>query len=44
MFGHPSFMILVFTSDTFVKWVSDHVQNGSHTAFNPYLTVLFMAL
>ena len=37
-------MILAFTSTAFVNWVSDHVQSGRHSTFNPYLAFLFMAL
>ena len=37
-------MILVFTSTAFTTWVNKHVENTSDTTYNPYLTVLFVAL
>jgi len=37
-------MILVFTSSAFVKWVADHGGVTGGTAFNPYLSFLFVAL
>ncbi|KZP25362.1 glycosyltransferase family 2 protein [Athelia psychrophila] len=37
-------MILVFTSTAFTDWVTKHVTNTTDATFNPYLTVLFVAL
>ena len=37
-------MILIFTSTAFTNWVNTHVENTDDTTFNPYLTVLFIAL
>ena len=37
-------MILVFTSTAFTNWVNTHIEKTDDTSFNPYLTVLFIAL
>jgi chitin synthase len=37
-------MILVFTSTAFTNWVNTHVEKTDDTTFNPYLSVLFIAL
>jgi hypothetical protein len=37
-------MILIFTSTAFTNWVDAHVEKTDDTTFNPYLTVLFIAL
>lgn len=44
--GTNMLMIVAFTSNAFVNWINSHVQNASQkqTSFNPYLTVLFLAL
>lgn len=36
-------MILVFTSEAFLKWVEDNFET-ENSSFNPYLTFLFYAL
>ncbi|KAF8899212.1 chitin synthase 2 [Infundibulicybe gibba] len=41
--GSNMVMILVFTSNAFTKWVAEHVETSKDTAFNPYLTFLFIA-
>jgi chitin synthase len=42
--GTNMLMIVVFTSTAFTDWATQHVESSTNTAFNPYLTVLFMAL
>jgi len=42
--GTNMFMVLVFTSTAFNDWISRHVATSKGAAFNPYLTVLFIAL
>lgn len=37
-------MILVFTSTAFTDWVAKHVDTDQDAVFNPYLSVLFIAL
>jgi len=42
--GTNMLMIVVFTSTAFTNWVTKHVETSTNTSFNPYLTVLFIAL
>jgi len=42
--GTNMIMILAFTSTAFTKWVNEHVTSTKDSAFNPYLTFLFIAL
>ncbi|KAA1467769.1 glycosyltransferase family 2 protein [Dentipellis sp. KUC8613] len=37
-------MIVVFTSNAFLNWVHEHVENMTDANFNPYLSFLFFAL
>ncbi|KAF8640859.1 hypothetical protein AX17_000507 [Amanita inopinata Kibby_2008] len=41
--GSNMVLIVVFTSNAFLDWVSQHVNGGEHSKFNPYLSFLFYA-